>query len=128
MEPALPMRNSVFVVDDDPSMRTCIMRLLKVHGFKSQLFDSANAILRHDDFGEVLCVILDIDLIGESGIAVCRCLANKGLRLPVIFITGKDSETARAATAELGCIAYLTKPFSALSLMGPVERVRAAAA
>jgi len=124
----LPTRNSVFVVDDDPSMRTGIMRLLRVYGFKSKLFDSANAILRHDDFGEVLCVILDIDLNGESGIGVCRRLANRGLRLPVIFITGKDSETARAATAELGCIAYLTKPFSAPSLIEPIERVRAAPA
>jgi FixJ family two-component response regulator len=123
----LQTRNSVFVVDDDPSMRTSITRLLRVHGFSSTWFDSADAILRHDDFGEVLCVILDIDLSGESGIAVCRCLANKGVRPPVIFITGKDSERARAATAELGCIAYLTKPFSARSLIEPVERVRAAA-
>ena len=92
MEPALPMRNSVFVVDDDPSMRTCIMRLLRVHGFKSKLFDSADALLRHDDFGEVLCVILDIDLSGESGIAVCRCLANKGLRLPVILSLARTAK------------------------------------
>jgi len=124
----LPTHNSVFVVDDDPSMRTGIMRLLRVHGFQSTLFDSANAILRHDDFSEVLCVILDIDLNGESGIGVCRHLANKGVKLPVIFITGKDSETVRAATAELGCIAYLTKPFPALALIEPIIRVRAAAA
>src|ERR687897_1305738 len=88
----LPMRNSVFVVDDDPSMRTCIMRLLRVHGFESKSFDSADAILRHDDFGGVHCVILDIDLNGESGIVVSRRLADRGVRLPVIFITGKDSE------------------------------------
>jgi FixJ family two-component response regulator len=122
------MRNSVFVVDDDLSMRTGIMRLLRAHGFSSTLFDSADAILRHDDFGDVLCVILDIDLNGDSGVAVCRHLASRGIRLPVIFITGKDSETARAATAELGCVAYLTKPFSAPSLIEPIERMRATAA
>ena len=124
----MPTRNSVFVVDDDPSMRTGIMRLLRTYGFSSTLFDSADAILRHDDFGEVLCVILDIDLNGESGVAVCRRLANRGIRPPVIFITGKDSEIARTATAELGCVAYLTKPFSAPSLMEPIERMRATAA
>ena len=124
----MPMRTSVFVVDDDLSMRAGIMRLLRAYGFSSTLFDSADAILRHDNFGQALCVILDIDLTGESGVAVSRRLADKGIRLPVIFITGKDSETACAATAELGCVAYLTKPFSAASLIEPIERMRATAA
>jgi FixJ family two-component response regulator len=122
----LPTRNAVFVVDNDPSMRRGIMWLLRMHGFKSKLFDSANAILRHDDFSAVLCVILDIDLDGESGIGVCRRLANRGIRLPVIFITGNDSEATRAAATKTGCIAYLTKPFPALALIEPVRRVRAA--
>jgi FixJ family two-component response regulator len=123
----LPTPNSVFVVDDDPSMRTGIMRLLRAHGFNSTLFESANAILDHDDFGRAFCVIIDIDLDGESGIGVCRRLTNKGIRLPVIFITGNDSDAVRAAATEVGCVAYLTKPFSALSLIEPVEEARTAA-
>jgi DNA-binding response OmpR family regulator len=66
-------------------------------------------------------------LNGESGIEVCRRLANKGISLPVIFITGNDSEAVRAAVTEMGCLAYLTKPFSAQSLIEPVEEARAAA-
>lgn len=123
----MPTPNSVFVVDDDPSMRTGIMRLLRAHGFNSTLFESANAILDHDDFGRAFCVIIDIDLDGESGIGVCRRLTNKGIRLPVIFITGNDSDAVRAAATEVGCVAYLTKPFSALSLIEPVEEARTAA-
>jgi FixJ family two-component response regulator len=123
----LSTRNSVFVVEDDPSMRTGIMRLLRAHGFNSKLFESANAILRHGDFDGAFCVIMDINLNGESGIEVCRRLANKGIRLPVIFITGNDSDTVRAAVIEMGCLAYLTKPFSAQSLIEPVEEARAAA-
>jgi FixJ family two-component response regulator len=126
-EPHVPTRNSVFVVEDDPSMRTGIMRLLKAHGFNSKLFESANAILRHGDFDGAFCVIMDINLNGESGIEVCRRLANKGISLPVIFITGNDSEAVRAAVTEMGCLAYLTKPFSAQSLIEPVEEARAAA-
>jgi FixJ family two-component response regulator len=121
------MRNSVFVVDDDPSMRRGIMRLLKMYGFNSTLFESANAILDHDDFGGAFCVIMDIDLNGESGIGVCRRLASMGIRLPVIFITGNDSDAVRTAATEMGCLAYLTKPFEALSLIKPVEEARAAA-
>jgi len=123
----LPTRRSVFVVDDDPSMLTCIKRLLRFHGFHSMLFRSANAVLTHDDFGDALCFIFDIDLNGESGIELFRCLVDKGVRLPVIYITGNDSEANRAAAIESGCIAYLTKPFAALSLIEPIEKVRAAA-
>ena len=123
----MPARSSVFVVDDDPSMLTGIKRLLRFHGFHSMLFGSANAVLTHDDFGDALCFIFDIDLNGESGIELCRCLVDKGIRLPVIYITGNDSEANRAAAIESGCIAYLTKPFAALSLIEPIEKVRVAA-
>ena len=123
----MPTRRSVFVVDDDPSMLTCIKRLLRFHGFHSMLFRSANAVLTHDDFGDALCFIFDIDLNGESGFELCRCLVDKGVRLPVIYITGNDSEANRAAAIESGCVAYLTKPFAALSLIEPIEKVRAAA-
>jgi FixJ family two-component response regulator len=109
-------------------MRTGIRRLLRVHGFRSILFESANALLAHDDFGEALCFILDINLNGESGIELSRRLADRGVSLPVIYITGNDSEANRAAAIESGCIAYLTKPFAAPSLIEPIERVRAAAA
>src|SRR6478609_2122081 len=81
---------------------------------------------RHD-FENALCFIFDIDLNGESGFELCRCLVDKGVRLPVIYITGNDSEANRAAAIESGCIAYLTKPFAALSLIEPIEKVRAAA-
>lgn len=109
-------------------MRTGIRRLLGVHGFHSKLFESANALLCHEDFGEVLCFVLDINLNGESGIALFRCLLDKGVRVPVIYITGNDSEANRAAAIESGCIAYLTKPFAAPSLIEPIEKARAAAA
>jgi FixJ family two-component response regulator len=123
----LPTCRSVFVVDDDPSMRTGIKRLLGVHGFRSMLFESANALLRHDDFDGALCFVLDINLNGESGIELCRCLESRGVKLPVIYITGNDSEANRAAATGSGCIAYLTKPFAASSLIEPIKKVRAAA-
>ena len=115
-------------MDDDQSMRTGIKRLLRVHGFHSKLFESANALLCHEDFGKALCFILDINLNGESGIKLYEHLAERGASLPVIYITGNDSEANRAAAIESGCIAYLTKPFAAPSLIDLIEKVRAAAA
>lgn len=108
-------------------MRAGIGRLLRVHGFHSKLFESAHAVLCHEDFGEAFCFVLDINLNGESGIELCRWLSDKGARAPVIYITGNDSEANRAAAVGSGCIAYITKPFTASSLIGPVERARAAA-
>lgn len=103
------------------------MRLLKAHGFCVMLFESANAILLHDDFEIAFGMIMDIDLNGECGIGVCQSLAKRGITLPVIFITGSDSAAVRAAAMrEASCIAYLTKPFPAPSLIGFVERAWAA--
>lgn len=122
----LPARKSVFVVDDDPSMRLCIERLLRVHGLNTRLFASADALRRYSEFSEALCIVLDIDLNGESGIDLRRHLADKQVDLPVIFITGNDSATNRALAVESGCAAYLTKPFAAQSLIEPIEKFREA--
>lgn len=122
----MSIRESIFVVDDDPSMRKGIKRLLREHGFKATLFESSSALLGCADFDDAFCIILDIDLIDQSGIDLRRELLDRGVGLPVIFITGNDSDAIRSAALESGCIAYLAKPFSASSLIEPVERARAA--
>lgn len=122
----MPIRKSVFVVDDDPSMRTGMKRLLREHGFNTTLFDSGVALLSHADFDTAFCFILDINLNDQSGIDVRRQLANRGVGQPVIFITGNDSDANRSAAIESGCIAYLTKPFPARSLIELVERAHTA--
>lgn len=117
---------SILIVDDNPSMLKGMKRLLREHGFNVELFDSGTALLRHADFEGAFCVILDIDLNNQSGIDLRRQLVDRGVELPVIFITGNDSEANRSAAIESGCVAYLIKPFSANSLIEPVEKARAA--
>jgi FixJ family two-component response regulator len=109
-------------------MRTGIKRLLRVHGFHSVLFESASALLAYGDFDKAFCFIVDINLNGESGIELCGRLADSGVSLPVVYITGNDSEANRAGAIASGCIAYLTKPFAASSLIDPIERAHASAA
>jgi len=123
----LQKRSSVFVVNDDPSMRASIKRLLRAHGVHATLFDSTKALLDHDDFGRALCIVIDVDLKGQSGIELRRSLLNDGVTVPIIFITGNDSEANRLAAIESGCIAYLNKPFTAQSFFEAVARARAAA-
>jgi FixJ family two-component response regulator len=122
----LSTRNAIFVVDDDASIRMGVKRLLIEHGFNATLFDSGASLLSCDDFSDAFCIILDVDLTDQSGIDLRRQLLNKDINLPVIFITGNDSDANRSAAIDSGCIAYLTKPFSARSLLDPIERAREA--
>ena len=115
-------RRLVYVVDDDPSMLKGVKRLLREHGYDSVLFSTAADFQRHHDFDNAVCVILDVDLNDTSGIDVRRRLTAAGISLPVIFITGKDNASTRMAAHASGCLAYLTKPFSAGSLLAPIER------
>jgi CheY-like chemotaxis protein len=121
----VPKRNVVFVVDDDPGTLKGVKRLLREHGYDSVLFQSAEAFRNHDDFDQALCIILDINLNNESGIEVRRRLKATGVSVPVIYITASDSDTVRMAATESGCLAYLTKPFSAKSLIEPIDRASA---
>lgn len=122
----LHARESVFVVDDDSSVRTSMNRLLRQHGFGTTLFDSASALLDHGHFEKAICIVLDINLDGRSGIDLRHKLAEAGVTVPVIYITGNDSAANRAAAIASGCIAYLTKPFTAQSLIESVARASVA--
>src|SRR6185312_4773651 len=118
----------VLVVDDDPGMLRGVKRLLREHGYDSILFSSAESFQNHGDFEHALCVVLDINLNDESGIEVRHRLKAAGISLPVIYITANDSHATRMAAIESGCLAYLTKPFAARSLIEPIERASAGAA
>ncbi len=124
----MPNRRAVFVVDDDPSMLRGVNRLLREHGFQAVLFDSAQALQNHGDFDDACCIILDINLSDGSGIDLRNQLKATGILLPVIFITGNDNDATRLAALQSGCIAYLTKPFPAKSLIEPIELASASVA
>lgn len=121
----LPHRNVVFVVDDDPGTLKGLRRLLREYGHDSVLFSSAEAFQNHEDFEEACCIILDINLNNKSGIELRHRLKAAGISVPVIYITGNDSAVTRMTALESGCIAYLTKPFSAKSLIEPLEKASA---
>lgn len=99
--------------------------MLREYGYDSILFPSAEAFQNHEDFEEAFCIILDINLNNESGIELRHRLRAAGISVPVIYITGNDSAAIRMTALESGCIAYLTKPFSAKSLIEPLEKASA---
>jgi FixJ family two-component response regulator len=117
-----PARKLVVVLDDDPGVLKGIQRLLTAGGFDCELFSSVQDFEIRARLDSALCLVLDINLNGESGIEVRRKLTVAWPLIPVIFITGNDSEGTRRAAMEAGCIAYLAKPFSAETLMNALEK------
>ena len=121
----MPHRDVVLVVDDDPGMLRSVARMLRQFGYASLLFPSAGAFAEHRDFDKVACVLLDINLGDGSGIELRHGLKAAGNSVPVIYMTGNDSPAVREAAHQSGCLAYLTKPFLANSLIEPLERASA---
>ena len=117
----LPHRNLVLVVDDDPRVLNGVQRLLRAHAYEPILFSSAEAFKSHTDFEKAACIILDINLNDGSGIELRRRLKGAGVSVPVIYITGNEDPAVRKAALASGCIAFLTKPFAAQSLIEPLK-------
>ena len=121
----MPNRNLVFVVDDDASILKSVALLLRQFGYASVLFPSAEAFAKHRDFDGAVCVLLDINLGDVSGIELRQRLKAANISLPVIYMTGNDSPAVRMAAHHSGCLAYLTKPFSAVSLKDVLQTASA---
>jgi FixJ family two-component response regulator len=118
-------RNLVLVVDDDSGILKGLERLLRAHAYEPILFSSAEAFKNHTDFETAACVILDINLNDGSGIELGHHLKAAGVSVPVIYMTGNQDPAVREAALDSGCIAFLTKPFSAQSLIEPLKKALA---
>jgi FixJ family two-component response regulator len=87
--------------------------MLRQFGYASLLFSSAEDFANHSDFEEAVCVLFDINLGNVSGIELRLRLEAAGSSVPVIYMTGNDIPAIWMAALQSGCLAYLTKPFSA---------------
>ena len=121
----MPNKDRVLVVDDDQAMLRGVARVLRHAGYDSVQFSSAEAFRAYGDYEKATCIILDINLNDGSGIELRRGLKAAGIDVPVIYITANDNPAVRAAALQSGCLAYLTKPFSASSLVEPLKRASA---
>jgi len=119
----MPNRKIVYIVDDDPSILDSVQSLLRSHGYRTAILSSAQAFENDINFDKALCIVLDINLNdGFSGIDIMRHFKSTGISVPFIYMTGNDDPVTRVAALESGCLAYLTKPFSAESLIEPLAK------
>ena len=115
----------VGVIEDDAVARSALGRLLQAGGFEPVLFESAETFVASPRTRKWLCLIVDVQLIGMSGIDLQRMLRAIDCDVPVISITGNRADTIREQAEQAGCVAFLWKPFSGetiLSLLGGLAR------
>jgi len=113
---------NVALVEDDPSVRKAIVRLLTVAGFEAIAFDSAEAFLNASDTSKQNgCAVIDINLPGLSGFELQERMCATA-SLPVVFITAHDEPSVRARYQQSGAVAYLVKPFPADELITAVKK------
>jgi FixJ family two-component response regulator len=116
---------SVAVIDDDPSVRTALRRLLQATGHAVQTFASAEEFLRRPERDRPACLVLDVQLPGASGLDLMRSLAAAGCPPPVVFITGHADQAVAARALADDAADVLVKPFDGQSLVDAVSRAAA---
>jgi FixJ family two-component response regulator len=106
-------RNVVAIIDDNLGILGALGRLLSALGYETELYASAKEFVDAAMMTEAICFIVDVQLGESCGIEIAQHLVNAGFTIPIIFMSADDNESVRRRTMEIGCFAFLTKPFSA---------------
>jgi FixJ family two-component response regulator len=115
-------RPVVYVVDDDPSVRKSLERLLRSAGHDAKTFASALEFLETTHPDAPGCLVLDIKMPKVSGLELQDRLADKGISFPIIFITGHGTVPASVKALKAGAMDFLQKPFEERELLDAVSR------
>jgi FixJ family two-component response regulator len=112
----------ISVVDDDRSVRRALRRLLRIGGYATELFASAQEFLSSPALSHTACLILDIQLGETTGFDLQAQLAAGGSTIPIIFISAYNDAATGERVAESGAAAYLHKPFEDQDLLDAINR------
>jgi FixJ family two-component response regulator len=113
---------TVFVVDDDGGVRASIEGLLKSAKLRCTSFGTAEEFLRSKLPDGPSCLVLDVSLPGVNGLNLQRELADAGIRIPIIFITGHGDIPMTVKAMKSGAVEFLTKPFLDQDLLDAIEQ------
>ena len=113
---------TVFVVEDDPSVRQLIKRLLESVRLQVKVFRSAEELWPINRVDGPSCLVLDIRLPGISGLELQRNLAKANIHIPIIFMTGHGDIPMTVEAMKAGAVEFLTKPFRNQDLLDAVHK------
>ncbi len=112
---------TVFVIDDEASVRKSVARLLTSAGHRVETFASAEEFLQRPHYDRSGCLILDVKMPGQSGLELQEALAKADYYLPVIFVSGRSDIPISVKAMKAGAVDFLTKPFHHTDLLKAVE-------
>ena len=111
----------VFVIDDDPSVRSSLKFLISTVGLQVESFDSADSFLHRKPPDVPCCLVLDVRLPGLSGLDFQRELTTRNIRIPIVFVTGHGDIPMSVRAMKAGAIEFLTKPFRDQDLLDGIR-------
>jgi len=111
----------IAIVDDDPSVRRGLERLIRSMGWKAETFASAQEFLAHPPAKTSSCLVLDLQLPGLSGLDLQKRMAEAGLETPIVFLTGHGDIPASVKAMKAGAVEFLTKPVDDEDLLRAIE-------
>src|SRR4029077_460230 len=112
---------TVFVIDDDPLVRSAIHGMLKSVGLRSETFATPQEFLHSKRADGPSCLVLDVRLPGVNGLDFQRELADEGIRIPVILITRHGDIPMTVKAMKSGAVEFLTKPFRDQDLLDAIH-------
>jgi len=113
-------QNTVYIIDDDESVRKAFGRLLRSAHFDVETFSSPDEFLQATIERERACIIADIRMSGSTGFALMEKLAAQGVNLPVIVVSASDDEHIREHVRELGAVSFFRKPVDDQALLDAI--------
>jgi FixJ family two-component response regulator len=114
--------STVFVVDDDASVREALAGLIRSVGLRAEMFASAAEFLRHETPDGPACLVLDVRLPGLSGLALQRELTTANSQIPIIFITAHGDIPMSVRAMKAGAVEFLSKPFRDQDLLDAIHQ------
>lgn len=112
---------TVFIIDDDSSVRKSLARLIRAAGFRPETFATAEEFLAREYFYGVGCIILDVQLPGLTGMDLQRSLKAANYSLPIVFVTGHGDIPMSVKAMKRGAVDFLTKPFEDSDLLAAIS-------
>jgi FixJ family two-component response regulator len=112
----------VYVVDDDPSVREGLERLLHAAGWEVETFASAKEFLAHRKENIPSCLVLDVGLPGLSGLDLQKRILEANREIPIVFITGHKDVPTSVRAMKAGAVEFLVKPFSEEDLLAAIHQ------
>ena len=113
---------TIFVVDDDVSVRESLEMLIRKKGWRAEFFASAQAFLDHPHVNGPGCLVLEVTLPDLNGLDVQKITSSSQPHIPIIFITGYDDISMTVQAMKAGAFDFLTKPFGPQLLIDTIER------